>query len=376
MKQGWIQIENGETREALAPKTMADMVYVDEAQTKTVKEALAEGFVAVFEHTMSEVNGQRVHNFEGPSGFEGMGRALITETVLPNDQITVNGIVQDAFLSGAYLAGGSLFTLFQGSWSTFVVDGASINFNLGGTDKNYQVISVPSTDMLPAATIENTFAFVSNLSAKKVFVQGNTPTALDVGDVWIETSTGTQISVNMSKRDEILIYPLRIAQWSGSTWDGKEMRLYQEGTWKVLGTMVYDAGNMFLPYAYNGHYDYYNAGGWKTPNPHIFFEADKIKVSGLNSWHLGTIEWYLDVTHYRRVRIDVEVIKGKLNLSLADNIKSTSSIATAVAQTPGRYDVWLDITGFTGLKSLKLWEKFNNDTEAYVHQIFLEYKAD
>ena len=40
MKQGWIQVTNNNTQETLAPKTMADMVYMDEAQSQSVKEAI------------------------------------------------------------------------------------------------------------------------------------------------------------------------------------------------------------------------------------------------------------------------------------------------------------------------------------------------
>ena len=41
MKQGWIQVNNNGTKEPLAPKTMADMVYVDEMKSQTVEDALA-----------------------------------------------------------------------------------------------------------------------------------------------------------------------------------------------------------------------------------------------------------------------------------------------------------------------------------------------
>lgn len=40
MKQGWIQVNSNNTQEPLAPKTMADMVYMDEAQSQSVKDAI------------------------------------------------------------------------------------------------------------------------------------------------------------------------------------------------------------------------------------------------------------------------------------------------------------------------------------------------
>ncbi len=40
MKQGWIQVNSNNTQEPLAPKTMADMVYMDETQSQSVKDAI------------------------------------------------------------------------------------------------------------------------------------------------------------------------------------------------------------------------------------------------------------------------------------------------------------------------------------------------
>lgn len=40
MKQGWIQVNSNNTQEPLAPKTMADMVYMDESQSQSVKDAI------------------------------------------------------------------------------------------------------------------------------------------------------------------------------------------------------------------------------------------------------------------------------------------------------------------------------------------------
>lgn len=40
MKQGWIQVTSNNTQEPLAPKTMADMVYMDDPQSESVKDAI------------------------------------------------------------------------------------------------------------------------------------------------------------------------------------------------------------------------------------------------------------------------------------------------------------------------------------------------
>lgn len=40
MKQGWIQVTSDNIQEPMAPKTMADMVYMDNQQSETVKNAI------------------------------------------------------------------------------------------------------------------------------------------------------------------------------------------------------------------------------------------------------------------------------------------------------------------------------------------------
>ena len=40
MKQGWLQIENGGTNEDYAPASMASLIYMDDAKTRTVKQAV------------------------------------------------------------------------------------------------------------------------------------------------------------------------------------------------------------------------------------------------------------------------------------------------------------------------------------------------
>ena len=42
MKQGWIQATTNNTQEDLAPKTLADMVYMDETEEQTIKDVIAD----------------------------------------------------------------------------------------------------------------------------------------------------------------------------------------------------------------------------------------------------------------------------------------------------------------------------------------------
>ena len=51
MKQGWIQVTSNNTQEPLAPKTMADMVYMDDPQSESVKDAIQNHTDAILYHT-------------------------------------------------------------------------------------------------------------------------------------------------------------------------------------------------------------------------------------------------------------------------------------------------------------------------------------
>lgn len=58
MKQGWIQVNNNGIKDPLAPKSMADMVYVDEPQSQTVKDALSEVNAAIKLRTPIDMTAQ------------------------------------------------------------------------------------------------------------------------------------------------------------------------------------------------------------------------------------------------------------------------------------------------------------------------------
>jgi hypothetical protein len=213
MKHGWIQVNNGGVQEELAPMTLAEDVYMDTTKTKTVKQALAENFVAVFVHTMSVVNGVRTHNFQGTQNFTGMGRALLTQEIRPGDKVTVNGQIRQA-----YLGGESFFTLPQGYWVTFVVDGSSVNFNMGGAGVNMCVISVSSTSALPATTPQYTVAVITETPIGKLSVDSKLPAVGAVGDVAFVCSTSCPAPILALRKPSIFIYPNHCYQVVGTEW--------------------------------------------------------------------------------------------------------------------------------------------------------------
>lgn len=240
MKQGWIQVDSNGGKEELAPKTMADLVYVDEAREKTVKDALAEGFVAVFEHSMSEAGGNRVHNFVGSSGFVGMGRALITEEIRTHDQVMVNGEIY-----AAYQGGENIYSLPQGTWQVFVVDGTSINFNMGGAGMNINVIAVASKDTLPIVARKNTIAIITTRTITGWKLCSADPKVDQEGFVWIANGLRTDTALTLGKAGlNCEVYPagasVRVKnQGTGAWgWENAMIATFDGEVWRLGGKMM------------------------------------------------------------------------------------------------------------------------------------------
>lgn len=351
MKQGWIQVDNQGTQEPLAPKTMADMVYMDATQSKTVKDALTEGFVAVFAHTISTVNGKRVHNFAGPSGFTGVGRALITQDVRVGDLFTVNGVARNG-----YQGGNSLFTLPKGYWETFVVDGTSVNFKSGGAEKNYHVMAVPYVTALPTVAQENTFCFITSQPLpEKIYFQSAQPTG-NQGEIWVESSTGKTLSVNMSKRDTLMVYPVRAFIKGASAWTALDMYVYQGGQWKGMYVYLYNRGvehvgvTNYIAGTIAKYATYFDSGA---------FEANGGNTKGCvwNSFNFGPFKKL-----YARISTDVNpptLYCGSAFLKLVAN------------QNEKLYT--LDISGVTGSEQLMIYLWIAHTAYSFrVHEVFLE----
>lgn len=316
MKQGWIQVKNNGAQEQLAPKSMADMVYVDEAQTKTVKAALAEGFVAVFKHTMTTVNGNRVHNLEGPSSFMGIGRTWLNNEIQSGDQVTVNGQTRTA-----YLGGETPFTLSRGHWEIFVVDPTTVNFKSGGTEKNYRVIAVDSVAALPPTALENTFAIITGTAIGNLRFCPGQPLSATNGDVWIRTfDSHRAVSVNMSKGDWIYMYPVGARQYVGSAWVNKTARIYQKSAWKNIIPYLYNAGTFVVAGADEIHY------GSVTRNSVSYYcltQAGK-------SYPYAGISWAVDLTNVNNVYAELKASEhsGEINVrTLTDTLAAQKLIS-------------------------------------------------
>lgn len=365
MKQGWIQVDSNGGKEELAPKTMADLVYVDEGRKTTVKDALAEGFVAVFTHTVSEVNGKRVHNFEGPSDFEGMGRALIIEAIQPIDQIMVNGIERDAFQGGEVI----FSTMIQGHWVTFVVDGAKINFNMGGAGNYLRVISASSKELLPIVEKENTLGIITSETIIRWEMNENQPLNPVDGMVWIQTGSASATPFSLDHRNSLMVYPVRGAQYVSNSWVNKEIYAFQSGQWKAMGVFLYNQGEIVT--SLTGGYNNYVGDGRTTSVPTDFAryriidntDCVHIELDDQSVWWSGgafkSTKLKIDLTAYKSLVLIAK--NAECSVTMPTHANSVW-IANAISKSPydqtmidasyssksGDVVITLDISAYTG----------------------------
>ena len=125
MKQGWIRVEDNGTQEPLAPKTMADMVYMDGTQSETVQDFL-EAMASTKLEAAAVVNNLTT-TAEGYALDARQGKTLL-------DQIS-NGIPEKGKL------------LWEGTWS-------SGSITLENSDK-YSVFLVQFGTWVPGIAIKN-----------------------------------------------------------------------------------------------------------------------------------------------------------------------------------------------------------------------------
>ncbi len=365
MKQGWIQVETDGTKEPLAPKTIADMVYVDESQEKTVKEALAEGFVAVFVHTKSVVNGQRVHNFEGPSGFVGLGRAMITETILPNDQFTLNGTI-----CAAYQGGESLYsTMLQGYWAIFMIDGTVINFNLGGAGNQVRLIAVPSKATLPAMEKENAIGVVTTVAIPSWEINENQPQTPVDDMVWIQTGSASATPFSPTQKNSLMIYPVRGAQYISGSWVDKELYVFQGGQWNGMGVFLYNRGETMT--SLTGGYNNYT-NDERKPNEATDFaryritdntDCTHIELNDQSGWWGGgayrSTKLKIDLTHYKKLLLVAKNAECSVGLethansiwianTVASNPSDQTLVAASYSSKTGDIVITLDVSDYAG----------------------------
>lgn len=197
--------------------------------------ALMQAGVQVYTHTYHPQT--HVHNFTG-SGAN--GRALLSAGYTNGDTFAVNGTA-----CPAYTGGETTEELANGRWTTFVYDGAQLNFKGGGSVLNFKVIAVANAASLPANAKENTIAVITSVAIPSngyLFAAKEPTGKYAIGTVWISTSATSDAQFNALKQGVLEVYPHPVYQWNGTQFVFRETKIRQGGQWKSLGQFVISKG--------------------------------------------------------------------------------------------------------------------------------------
>jgi len=348
MKQGWIQVDNNGTTEPLAPKTMADMVYVDGTQSKTVKDALDEGFVAVFAHTMNVVNGERVHNFEGPSGFMGMGRVLITEVIAPNDVLTVNGVL-------TYVSEDPVDSLPVGRWVTFVYDGTEIIVVGGGGGVGKWRVRAEA--VLPVVVTDRTIVAITSVPTAGHVISDAQPANPTQGLVFVQVAYRSRTPIALNGHATVI--PLSVQIYTSGAWTRIPAYFSLLDRWEPIENMLYYYGDQAVAFT----------GGWgksgNNPQDSEFRTGD-MRISLQNSTR-ATVVYTLNklpVTNVSTVRLigTTDVASPSVHWALAvapsvgallyadhaANLTTFSAYSERTQNSAGPFSMETSVSGLSG----------------------------
>lgn len=114
--QGYV---DGELKD-IAPSTMSDNVFLSSNNSETIDT----GLITTYAHTRTGT----VNNFVGTGPN---GRAKMTADVEAGDTFTVNGAPVTAYIGAKDAAVSMAGSAWNGKWISFIVDGATLNFNSG-----------------------------------------------------------------------------------------------------------------------------------------------------------------------------------------------------------------------------------------------------
>lgn len=188
--------------------------------------ASAESGIYTYAHTVGKLTG---------TGTNGKFKATVNETV---STLTVNGTA-----CSVQCGEDAEMELIAGCWYTFILDGTTVNFKQGGAGLNFKIIG--STEQ-PASPKENTIWINTNTTIGKYQFSINEPTTrtngsnLIAGDVWVRTTSYSEIELPISKNGIIKIPLQDVWLYDGSNWVWQETKIYQNSEWKDLYFLEYE----------------------------------------------------------------------------------------------------------------------------------------
>lgn len=213
----------------------------------------------------------------------------------------------------------------------------------GGSLLNFKVVVGTSQ---PSDPRENTI-WVKTASMSSWVFSPSTPTKPTEGMVWIVTGTSSLSTLNVLKKNELLVYPIYLEQYTNGAFKDIEGAIYQNGKWYEL---ILDT-----PYAYwvnkgvvNETYGKSLEVGTSTKfafgNPGYFIHT----LVGGSSAYMRSAE-KVDVSKAKTLVLKCEdQTGGTVIVGLSSSSSVTSLIASGEKVSTGKGVIRVDIEEITG----------------------------
>ena len=241
-----------------------------------------------------------------------------------------------------------------------------INMTGGGAGLNLKVVGGTAA---PANPAENTVWVNTDTEISGYTFSATEPENPVEGVVWFKTGTTSNASMNIDKKNTVMLYPNSCSQYTGGAWVSKTAKTYLNSAWKDWTVYLYNLGDECTSIT-GGWDDYYDNAGYA-----ITKGADYLKIKGVNSQYSGTGSTTnaIDLTKYKTLHVLAKrTSSGTCYIGISskrDVVQNDLSAKTTI--TAKEYtEVALDISGYNSAYYIVLVVTATD--ELYIQKIWLE----
>lgn len=159
-----------------------------------------------------------------------------------------------------------------------------------GDELNFHVAFY--SESFPASAAENTIGMIADPETVSQWVmQAEEPTHSD-GLVWIQLSTASPTPFSASKKQTVMVYPIRAQISLGGSWTALTAKCFQNGSWNAWMILLYQYGETVF------------ADSWSTSGS-LGTVSETSSVGGFSLTQSASSASYIRGNVYHSERIDV-----------------------------------------------------------------------
>jgi hypothetical protein len=244
----------------------------------------------------------------------------------------------------------------------------------GGAGGKLRAIVAGSAASLPATAKEGTIAVITTTPIGTVWAQADEPASPSAGDVWIVLFKTSNTPINLVKNGSLMLYPIRVEQYDGSSWVAREGYAMASGAWSTMVKYAYIMGN--LCESVSGGWNLIVGSGTTLENTANGLVCTMTGGAGRQSG--AQTVGLIDLTNYTTIQYIVTIstivtapIFGAASAAMSvNNLASSSHYSAYVQQTTTCTDAVLsvDVTSLSG----NYYVGFGSAANMTVQKIWLE----